>query len=71
MTWVLTDDVEGYAARPCPRPAVTAACTLAALLDAEHVVLFTDLANPTSNAIYQQIGYVPVRDHKVIRFDML
>jgi uncharacterized protein len=24
--------------------------------------LFTDLANPTSNKIYQQIGYQPVTD---------
>jgi predicted GNAT family acetyltransferase len=24
--------------------------------------LFTDLANPTSNSIYQQIGYRPVAD---------
>ncbi len=26
------------------------------------MVLFTDLANPTSNAIYQRLGYVPVED---------
>jgi uncharacterized protein len=24
--------------------------------------LFTDLANPTSNSIYQQVGYRPVAD---------
>lgn len=49
--------------------AVTAACTAAALQqDAKQVVLFTDLANPTSNAIYQRIGYVPVRDQHVVRF---
>ncbi|PZS40939.1 MAG: GNAT family N-acetyltransferase [Pseudonocardiales bacterium] len=49
--------------------AVTAACTSDALEHgAEQVVLFADLANPTSNAIYQQIGYLPVRDHQVIRF---
>ncbi|WP_051451896.1 GNAT family N-acetyltransferase [Actinospica robiniae] len=29
---------------------------------AEHVMLHTDLANPTSNAIYQRIGFRPVRD---------
>ncbi|MFD5318198.1 GNAT family N-acetyltransferase [Streptomyces sp. NPDC127098] len=29
---------------------------------AREVVLFTDLANPTSNAIYQRIGYRPVLD---------
>ncbi|MFE2431256.1 GNAT family N-acetyltransferase [Streptomyces sp. NPDC059373] len=29
---------------------------------ATDVVLFTNLANPTSNALYQRIGYVPVTD---------
>ncbi|WP_416964217.1 GNAT family N-acetyltransferase [Streptomyces sp. Agncl-13] len=29
---------------------------------AEEVLLFTDLANPTSNALYQRIGYRPVED---------
>jgi predicted GNAT family acetyltransferase len=28
----------------------------------QFCVLFTDLANPTSNAIYQKIGYYPVAD---------
>ena len=32
------------------------------------MVLFTDLANPTSNSIYQQIGYEPLRDYRVVRF---
>jgi predicted GNAT family acetyltransferase len=34
------------------------------LLDAgwEFCALFTDLANPTSNSIYQRIGYRPVAD---------
>jgi hypothetical protein len=31
--------------------------------------LFTDLANPTSNHIYQSIGYVPVRDVDEYRFE--
>lgn len=31
--------------------------------------LFTDLANPTSNHIYQEIGYEPVRDVDVYRFE--
>lgn len=30
--------------------------------------LFTDLANPTSNSIYQQIGYVPVCDFNEYHF---
>jgi len=31
--------------------------------------LFTDLANPTSNHIYQSIGYVPVSDVDDLRFE--
>jgi predicted GNAT family acetyltransferase len=29
---------------------------------AERVLLHTDLANPTSNGVYQRIGYRPVHD---------
>jgi predicted GNAT family acetyltransferase len=37
---------------------VTAAVSAAALAQgAEHVVLYADLANPTSNSIYQAIGF--------------
>jgi RimJ/RimL family protein N-acetyltransferase len=43
--------------------AVTAAVSRAALdAGAAEVLLFTDLANPVSNALYRRIGYVPVRD---------
>lgn len=50
--------------------AVTAACTGDALRrGARDVVLFADLANPTSNAIYQQIGYRAVHDELVIHFE--
>jgi uncharacterized protein len=31
--------------------------------------LFTDVANPTSNHIYQEIGYEPIRDVEDFRFD--
>lgn len=49
--------------------AVTAACTASALEQgAELVVLFTDLGNPTSNAIYQQIGYQRLGDRKTVHF---
>ncbi|KOV12063.1 hypothetical protein ADK60_33615 [Streptomyces sp. XY431] len=42
---------------------VTAAASAAALArGAVEVLLYTDLANPTSNSIYQQIGYRPVED---------
>jgi len=49
--------------------AVTAACTADALArGADEVVLFTDLANPTSNSIYQSIGFRPIGDRRVVRF---
>ena len=47
--------------------AVTTAISQAALdAGAASVVLFTDLANPTSNALYQRLGYRPVGDRFVI-----
>ncbi len=53
----------GYAA------AVTAAISQAALdAGACHVVLYADLANPTANSIYHDLGYQPVRDGLHIRF---
>jgi hypothetical protein len=33
------------------------------------VVLFTDLANPTSNALYPRLGYQPVTDTLVLAFN--
>ena len=43
--------------------AVTAHATQAALdAGAAQVALYADLANPTSNAIYQRIGYLPDHD---------
>jgi uncharacterized protein len=52
------------------------ATTLTAVVSQEQLdrgrrfaCLFTDLANPTSNKIYQAIGYVPVRDVDVIAFE--
>lgn len=35
---------------------------------AAEVLLFADLANPTSNALYQRIGYRPVSDFAVYNF---
>ena len=32
-------------------------------------VLYTDLSNPTSNSIYQKIGYVPVCDSLMLKFE--
>ena len=47
----------GYAAG-----ATTAATQGAAKLGADEVLLFTDLANPVSNRLYQRLGYRPVSD---------
>jgi ribosomal protein S18 acetylase RimI-like enzyme len=47
---------------------VTAAISRAAqAAGARSVVLFTDLANPTSNALYQRLGYRPVEDRVLLR----
>lgn len=49
--------------------ALTAALTSRLLAGGrQHVTLFTDLANPTSNAIYRRIGYAPVSDRDVYDF---
>ena len=33
-----------------------------------EVVLYTDLANPTSNALYERLGYRPVEDRTELSF---
>ncbi|MFC5186265.1 GNAT family N-acetyltransferase [Actinomadura harenae] len=49
--------------------AVTAAVSRAAIdLGLDDIVLFTDLANPTSNGIYQALGYRPVADRVLLGF---
>jgi GNAT superfamily N-acetyltransferase len=54
----------GYAA------GVTAAVTRAALASGvEEVLLYTDLANPTSNRLYARLGYRPVEDSVSFVFD--
>ena len=49
--------------------ALTAALTDQLLERRRFCFLYTDLANPTSNSIYQRIGYRPVTDITVWRFD--
>ncbi|WP_394428136.1 GNAT family N-acetyltransferase [Streptomyces sp. SGAir0957] len=50
--------------------AVTVETSGAALTaGATDVVLFTDPANPTSNALYQRLGYVHIADFAGYRFD--
>ena len=46
--------------------AVTSAVSRQALDAGAEVVLYTDLANPTSNALYPRLGYRPVGDWTVI-----
>jgi hypothetical protein len=48
--------------------ALTAALTEQLLARRRFCFLFTDLANPTSNSIYQRIGYRPVTDITLWRF---
>jgi predicted GNAT family acetyltransferase len=51
--------------------AVTAAATRDVLDRGAIPVLFTDLANPTSNKIYQQLGYYAVEDRVQITFGVI
>ena len=47
--------------------AITTAVTRSAIeAGAADVVLFTDLANPTSNALYQRLGYRPIEDRVLL-----
>ena len=32
-------------------------------------VLYTDLLNPTSNSIYQKVGYKPICDSLILQFE--
>lgn len=49
--------------------AVTTAATQRTLdAGATEVVLFTDLSNPTSNALYPRLGYRPIEDRAVVEF---
>jgi len=35
----------------------------------DRASLYTDVANPVSNSIYRQIGYLPIEEHSVLLFD--
>jgi predicted GNAT family acetyltransferase len=49
--------------------AATAAASQDGLDEGAVPCLFTDLANPTSNKVYQALGYYPVLDRTMLRFD--
>jgi RimJ/RimL family protein N-acetyltransferase len=49
--------------------AATAAATRDILDEGATPCLFTDLANPTSNRIYEALGYRPVLERTMLRFD--
>ncbi|MEV5971065.1 GNAT family N-acetyltransferase [Streptomyces sp. NPDC051921] len=50
--------------------AVTSAVSRSALDGgAAQVLLFTDVANPTSNALHQRLGYRPIGDHSSVALD--
>src|SRR5262245_53426119 len=49
--------------------AATAAATAGILATGAEACLFTDLSNPTSNSIYQKIGYRPVADFVELIFE--
>ncbi len=48
---------------------LTAEVTEEILAGGDRAILYTQLENPVSNALYQRIGYVPVADHVRYRFD--
>ncbi|MFJ7126844.1 GNAT family N-acetyltransferase [Streptomyces sp. NPDC098101] len=48
--------------------ATTAASRAALAAGAAQVLLFADLANPTSNALYRRLGYRPVAEHLTVGF---
>ncbi|MGA6152630.1 GNAT family N-acetyltransferase [Stenotrophomonas sp. NPDC087984] len=49
--------------------AATAAVSRAArAAGVREILLFTDLGNPTSNALYQRLGFRPLEDHLVLSF---
>jgi predicted GNAT family acetyltransferase len=47
----------------------TAVCRDAFDRGAREVSLFTDVANPTSNALYQRLGFRPLGDRVVFHFE--
>lgn len=66
LSWVYTPPEHrgrGFAS------AVVAAVSDACVALGERCMLYTDLANPTSNAIYQALGYRRVGDNLTVAFD--
>jgi len=77
MTWLTTGDLEEFVtaagaflrSRPAENTvplAIAETLRASGPRAARDVVLFTDLANPTSNSIYQRLGYRPVHDRVIL-----
>ncbi|MGW4530910.1 GNAT family N-acetyltransferase [Nocardia sp. NPDC004340] len=52
-------------ARGFAAAATTFACRQALASGASHIMLFADLANPTSTALYQRLGFRPLGDYDI------
>jgi GNAT superfamily N-acetyltransferase len=66
VSWVYTPPAHrkhGYAS------ALVAVLTRSVLESGDRCMLYTDLANPTSNAIYQAVGYRRIADAVSLAFD--
>ncbi|MGW1529648.1 GNAT family N-acetyltransferase [Streptomyces sp. NPDC002159] len=55
--------------RGCAGAATTEVSRAALAAGAAHVLLFADLANPTSNGLYQRLGYSAVTDFAMYDFE--
>jgi hypothetical protein len=69
MSWFMTADTGRFLAVARDFLRVDPARNAALDAGVREVVLYTDLANPTSNALYQRLGYRPVEDRVVLSFE--
>lgn len=70
MTWFITDTPEVFRSAGAPRAATDDDRALlhdwCTRFVTEAGSLGADLANPTSNSVYQRIGYRPVFDYRSV-----
>ena len=65
MAWHITDSARVAEAH---ERALLVVSRVALDAGATDVVLFTDLANPTSNALYQRLGFTRIDDRRTLEF---